>query len=926
MFPVPLLSIGTVLAGRYEVLEILGEGGMGAVYKVQDRELDRFVALKTIRPELAGNTEMLRRFKQELILARQIAHRNIVRLYDISDVSGVKFITMEYVDGEDFRTVLRRQGKLTAEESVKIIRQICLALEAAHSEGVIHRDLKPQNLMRDKQGRIVVMDFGLARALESGGMTQTGALVGTMEYMSPEQAKGENVGPASDIYAAGLIFYELLTGKMPYQAKSALASLLKRAQEHAIPVSEIEKSVPRHLSAIVSRCIEPDRKKRYQNAAELLADLEAFDPSARTFASVIIVRRGAIPAAYKWIAIALLVLLIATAGIFGWRRFATEAEVTHAPVSVLVADFTNHTGDPIFDGTLEPMFNFALEGAKFVNAFSRGEARRLAGKLPNPTDQLDEQAARLVAVRQGVGTVVTGSLSRREDGYKLSIEALDATTGKTIANSEMIAATKDDLLLGVPKLVAPIRKALGDVTPESVQLAAAGPFTAASLEVVHQYSIAMDQQYRGKMDDALHSFAKTAELDPNFARAYSGMASTSSNLGRREDAEKYVKLAMEHVDRMTERERYNVRALYYLNLGNYQKCMEEYATLVGQYPADRAAHSNFALCASELRNLPKAVEEMRRAVEIFPNGAVQRMNFSVFASYGGDFHTGEQQAIEVQRLNPSYEKGYIALAFAQIGKGQFSQAAETYQRLEKVSPRGASLASMGLADLALYEGRFREAAQQFERGAARDLAAKGSEAAAYKYALLAYTRLLMQQSAPALEAADKALTNSRSAGTRFLAARIFVEAGQPAKAEAMAARLAPEQQLEAQAYAKLILGEVALKQKDVPKAIQLFTEAKRLLDTWIGRFDLGRAYLEAGQFAEADSEFDRCIKRRGESLALFLDEVPTYGYFPMTYYFAGRTREGLKSGFADFYRQYVDIRGQAGEDPLLPEIRRSAGR
>jgi len=896
---------------------------MGAVYKAHDRELDRLVALKTIRPELAGNAEMLRRFKQELVLARQIAHRNIVRLYDIFEGAGVKFLTMEYIEGEDFGTLLERQGKLSPPEAVDVIRQVCLALEAAHNEGVIHRDLKPQNIMRDKQGRIVVMDFGIARALDSK-MTQTGALIGTMEYMSPEQANGSALDGRSDIYTTGLIFYELLTAKMPYEAESTLASLLKRTKHRAIPASEIDKSIPQALSAIVSRSIEPDPRNRYQSASELLADLESFQPSlARTSSTIVIVRKQGVAGFYRWLALALIVVLLAAAGWVGWKRFATEP-APPAPVSVLVGDFTNHTGDPIFDDTLEPMVNVALEGARFVNAYSRGEARKLAGKLPNPTAKLDEQSARLVAVRQGIRTVVTGTLSRRGDGYKLSLEALDALTGNTISASEVSASNKDAVLLAVPRLVAPVRKALGDATPLSVQLAAYGPFTAASLEVVHQYGVAMEQQFAGKMDEAFRSFSKAAELDPNFARAYSGMSATAANLGRREDAETYIKLAMEHVDRMTERERYHTRAFYYVMLGDYQKCVEEYSTLVSQYPADRAGHNNLANCASELRNLTKAVEEMQKAVAISPKGAIQRMNLSVFASYAGDFQTGEREARVVQELNPAYEKGYIALAFAQIGKGQLSEAAETYRQLEKVSPRGASLSASGLGDLAVYEGRFRDAIHLYKEGAAADIAAKRPEGASAKLAALAYVEFWTRDSHASLAAAEQSLANSQTVRARFLAARIFVAAGEVAKAQGLATALASEPRAESQAYAKLIAGEIALKGNEPRKAVQLFTEGNALLDTWIGRFDLGRAYLEAGAFAEADSEFDRCVKRRGETLALFLDEVPTYGYFPPTYYYLARTREGLHSGYADFYQLYLSIRGKAGEDPLLADLRRLA--
>jgi tetratricopeptide (TPR) repeat protein len=589
-----------------------------------------------------------------------------------------------------------------------------------------------------------------------------------------------------------------------------------------------------------------------------------------------------------------------------------------------VADFTNHTGDAIFDGTLEPMFNVAMEGAGFVNAYNRGQARKLARQLPQPTEKLDEQSARLIAMSQGIGDIVTGSLSRRGEGYKLSVEAMDGVSGNSIASADITAATKDELLLAVPKLAAPIRKALGDTTPESVQLTAvAGAFTASSLEVVHDYGIGMEQQFAGSSQDALKSFSKAAELDPNFARAYAGMAAASRNLGNAQDAEKYVKMAMEHVDRMTERERYRIRGLYYVYTGDFPKCIEEYTSLVKLYQSDNVAHINLAACYGELRNYSKAAEELQRAVEIYPNAAVPRMDLSIYASYAGDFKTAEQQARAALQNNPSFETAHLALAYAELGQGQMAQAAETYKSLEKLSLLGASISASGLADLALYEGRFSDAVKMLERGAGADLGAKNSRAAE-KFAALAYTQLLWGHNRQAVEAAKGALSNSDKVNIRFLMARVLVEAGEASKASALADRLAPELSAEAQADAKLIKGEAALKAKDARKAIQLFTEANKVLDTWMGRFDLGRAYLEAGLYVEADSEFDRCIKTRGEALELY--DGPTYGYFPPVYYYQGRVREGLKSpGAADSYRTYVSTRGKAGEDPLLSDIRRRLG-
>jgi tetratricopeptide (TPR) repeat protein len=271
--------------------------------------------------------------------------------------------------------------------------------------------------------------------------------------------------------------------------------------------------------------------------------------------------------------------------------------------------------------------------------------------------------------------------------------------------------------------------------------------------------------------------------------------------------------------------------------------------------------------------------------------------------------------------------GLLALAYAQLLQGQLPHAADTYERIGKVDALGASYRSSGLGDLALYEGRLSDAARIFAEGAAADLASKDADRAANKFAALAYTQVLRQQKREAIAAAEKALANSNAVKIRFLAARVFLEAGAVARSRALAATLGTELQAEPQAYARIIDGEAALKDGDSRLAIKALTEANTLLDTWIGHLDLGRAYLEAGAFTQADSEFDRCLKRRGEALALFLDEEPTYGYLPPVYYYQGRVREGLNNaGFADSYRAYLEIRGKSTEDPLLPDLRRRASR
>ncbi len=320
------LEIGTVLANRYAIVRRIGEGGMGAVYQARDLELNRVVALKVIRPSLAKNPEILSRFKQELILARQVTHKNVIRIYDLAEFDGIKFITMDFIDGRDLKSVLRANGKFEPRQAAEIIEQVCRGLEAAHSEAVIHRDLKPQNIMMDRSGKITVMDFGIARSTAPGGMTHTGALVGTPEYMSPEQAKGEKLDARSDIFSVGIIFYELLTGDTPYKAETSMASLYKRTREKVPPPIELVPETPKPLNAIAVRCLEIDKDKRYASATEILADLEVWlGPRAGTRIAVDNKRPRA--ASAKWAAAGAIVILAAGA-------FIVREKWGRAPVSL----------------------------------------------------------------------------------------------------------------------------------------------------------------------------------------------------------------------------------------------------------------------------------------------------------------------------------------------------------------------------------------------------------------------------------------------------------------------------------------------------------------------------------------------------------------------------------------------------------------
>ncbi len=918
---------------RYQIERLLGQGGMGAVYKAWDQELDRPVALKLITPGLVPGPEIEQRFKQELLLASRISHKNILRIHDLGESTSGKFISMAYVEGEDLHQILARHGRLPLDRTLKMARQMCAALDAAHNEGVVHRDFKPHNILVDKNDNVYVSDFGIAKSLEGDtGMTKAGEIMGTPRYLAPEQVQGKKIDYRVDLYALGLILYEMATGDIPFHASGTLQLIYMRVQEPPVSPKTVNPDLPDWLVQVIMKCLERDPELRYQHARDILQDLVAGTAPAKSKSVKITIPSMGVVLSPTSLGIAAAVLLLAVAlGIPSLRHRifegGTASKKVHQPVGVLVADFSNRTGDPMFDSTFEPVFNLALEGASFINAYSRGDARKLARKLSNRSEKLDESTAQRVAVSQGIGAVVGGLIDRQGSGYVISARAIQPVTGATIASVDLSTSSKDQLLVAATNAAAAIRKGLGDDTSDSAQRFAAETLTAISLEAVHEYALGVEALADGRFDESRGSFLKAVDLDPNFGLAYAALGSVSRNLNHLQDAGKYVKLALAHIDNMTERERYRTRGFYYLLNDDLPKCVEEYSALITRYPFDIGARNNRALCLVDSRNIPQAVEDMRQIVDILPKRSLYRANLALYSAFAGDFPAAERESRALLQLDPSFAPGYVALAYAQLGQHQFREATDTYQKLARLGESGASWAASGLADLALYEGRFADAAIILERAAAADLAAMHPDSAADKFAALANIQLARGDKRSALTAANNALGSSKGTNIRFLTARVFVEAGELARARALASELASELQMDRQAYGTLIESELATKEGDARKAIKLASDANRQLDTWIGHFDLGKAYLEAAAFTQADSEFDICLKRRGEAVSLFLDLVPTFGCFPPVYYYQGRVREGEKSaGFAESYKAYLDTRGQAGEDPLIPELLGRLGR
>jgi serine/threonine protein kinase/tetratricopeptide (TPR) repeat protein len=695
------LQPGYVFADRYEILRVLGQGGMGAVYQARDRELDRMIALKVIRPELATDPAILARFKQELILARNITHKNVVRIFDLGESAGIRFITMEYVDGEDLRTLLKRHGKFSAQQAIGMIEQVCRALDAAHAEGVIHRDLKPQNIMRDGQGRIVVMDFGLARSLGDSGMTQTGAIVGTMEYMSPEQALGMPLDQRSDIFSVGLIFYELLTGKAPYKADTAIASLMKRTREAAVPASDVDNSVPKSLSAIVSRCLEREPADRYHAIVELMQQLNAWQNnptiSEESLSKMIphpIVRRSRfsldLPGKrWMWISAAVLAIVLAA---FAGRTLLSRPGAPNRQVDKGIPALSQGKYIAILplkiagDGNALGYVGDGIEEALTAKLFQLKEVHLASASAVESVAAKDLPLSKL-AHELGVNLVLQGMVQGNRDQLRVTLSLDDASSGNRLW-SEEFPGVPGDLLTLEDQIYGNVVSALA-LKPSNEELARSGAHPTENTKAYDLYlqgrNILHNSRLPAEIKQASTLFEQALDKDPNFALAYAGLSDASLRM-------------------------YGV---------NKESIWAQKATLAARQAESLSSnlpevHLSLGSVYSTTGKNAQAITELKRALELAPNSdeAYRRLGDAYRANgQSAEEITAYQNAVAA---NPYYWMNHNALGKAYLELGDSAKALPAFQKVtELASDNPIGFGNIG--SLYMREGQWSEAIPQFQK-------------------------------------------------------------------------------------------------------------------------------------------------------------------------------------------------------------------
>ncbi len=712
---------------RYKVEKLLGQGGMGAVYKAYDQELDRTVALKLVRPELMAHPEAMARFRQELLLASKISHRNILRIHDLGDAGVTKFISMAYVDGEDLHHLLMREGKLSIDRTLNIARQLCAALDAAHAEGVVHRDLKPQNIMLGPNDHVYVSDFGLAKSLGAvTALTQSGEMLGTPRYMAPEQVEAKHVDPRTDIYALGLIFYEMVTGDVPFTAETTLQLMYKRAHEIPPAPKTIVPETPDWLNNIIMKCLERDPANRYQSASEILADIDSqrkpeLAPPQPTLQAVYPQVAATHASSKTWLGIAA-ALLVIVSGLFAVPQIrhavfrAKSSGSAQQPLKYVAVLPLRIDGDPksldyVANGVSESLIA-KLTQVKGLSVTSRDAVDKL-GKIDSAVN-----AGRSL----GAHYVVGGSIQGSGDNLRILISVTDVKTGADLMPLKEFSGVTGDLLTLEDKIYGDTIKALQiTLTPDEMARATAHPTERID---AYQAYLRGRNALRGTPGDeivkgAIADFNKALNDDPMFALAYTGIADASLRLYKDTKDPQWSQKAVsaaEHADQLAPDlpEVHFALGSVYGATGKTNEAVAELQNAVKLAPNSDEGYRRLGDALKAIGSKQEAIAAYSKAIEINPYYWYNYlMRGNAYFNWGKD----EQAAADykkVTELAPNNAKGFSNLGNIFLRKGKWTDAIPYYKKATDLDPNWMQ-AWTNLGTAYFYLQRYAEASKFYEK-------------------------------------------------------------------------------------------------------------------------------------------------------------------------------------------------------------------
>lgn len=933
-------SGGTV--SHYRVTEKIGSGGMGVVYKAEDTRLHRFVALKFLPGNLAGDPQWLNRFRREAEAASALNHPNICTIYDIGEHDGNAFIAMEFLQGETLSRLIAGTP-LAIGQILDIGIQIADALETANGSGIIHRDVKPANIFVTQRGQAKLLDFGVAKLSREAsvdshtcatrnlpapqeGNTNTGVALGTAAYMSPEQVRGEELDARSDLFSLGIVLYEMATGKRLFTGATSDAISAAIVHKPAPSPVLLNSTLPARLADIIAKLLEKDREHRYQQACELRADLQQVkrESEGKQATAATIPRYFVNPWKSAWRIVVPGMLLVIILGLGLLKRSRSAKLALNDRDTVVLADFKNQTADPVFGDALKQAFAVELGQSPFLNVMSDGKVSdtlRMMGRTPG--DRITVDVGREICERNGAKALLSGAISSLGSVYLITLNAVACSTGENLAQEQAEATSKENVLKALSQASSRLRTTLGESLPSVQKYESPVEATTSSLEALQNYSMGLKLRNEKGNAASLPFLQRAVELDPDFPSANIALAVAYSNLGQQSLALKYATKAYELRDRVTEREKLRISTSYFRMTGETEKAIPGYQEWISSYPRDPVPHLNLGVTYAEIGQHVRALSEIRQALEIAPD-------FNVYSNLGFTYlcldrldeaRAAFDQAIAHGQDSADLREQMYSLAFVRGDQaGMQAQLAWATGR-----PRDEDGLLSTQSDTEAYYGRF-DKAREFSRQAVDSALRAGSkETAAFWQVNAALREAEVGEVSEARKGVASALALSQGRDVKTVASLALARIGDP-RAEELARELArdyPKNSLLKLYWMPTIEASLELNRGNSGNALSQLENAESyelgIAGTFINylypAYVRGQAFLLAHSGGAAAVEFQKLLDHPG-LMSNFITGSIAHLQIGRAYAMTGQTAKAKKA-YQDFFALWKDA------NPEVPLLKRA---